>query len=315
MCSPSCKSCKAPPQCTRCPPMCCSPGISYCIFDLESAVFGNAMTSIRTTIYEFYPTDTRHVYQKALIDLATSYNRVIPELLLIQIGPMETAEMAELICRKLNMPVSWETFRFQLNELTSAMIANPPLMPGVERLVRHLCKCCMGLALITSCSESMYCSKIRDREEFFEHFTTVLFGDDAEVRASKPQPDVYLIAMSRLGEAGTDCTLVFEGTPQGVQAATDARLPVVMLAESTLPCCWSELATLRLETLEEFDPEEFNMPPYSCTEPPPKKVKRKSRRSSQTSSRRSSEAMRAAAEAAAAAAAEEGGEEEQEEAE
>ncbi|KAH8324343.1 hypothetical protein KR074_005864 [Drosophila pseudoananassae] len=299
MCSPSCKSCKAPPQCSRCPPMCCSPGISYCIFDLETAVF-----------------DTRHVYQKALIDLATSYNRVIPELLMIQIGPMETAEMAELICRKLDMPVSWETFRYQLNERTSELIANPPLMPGVERLVRHLCKCCMGLCLVTSCSESRYCSKIKDREEFFEHFSTIIFGDDAELRAFKPQPDVYLIAMSRLGDAGPDCTLVFEGTPQGVQAATDARLPVVMLAESTLPCCWSELATLRLETLEEFDPEEFNMPPYSCTEPPPKKVKRKSRRSSQISTgSRSSAAIRAAAEAAAAAAAEEGGEEEQEEAE
>ncbi|XP_017108011.1 pseudouridine-5'-phosphatase-like [Drosophila bipectinata] len=299
MCSPSCKSCKAPPQCSRCPPMCCSPGISYCIFDLETAVF-----------------DTRHVYQKALIDLATSYNRVIPELLMIQIGPMETAEMAELICRKLDMPVSWETFRYQLNERTSELIANPPLMPGVERLVRHLCKCCMGLGLVTSCSESRYCSKIKDREEFFEHFSTIIFGDDAEVRAVKPQPDVYLIAMSRLGDAGPDCTLVFEGTPQGVQAAIDARLPVVMLAESTLPCCWSELATLRLETLEEFDPEEFNMPPYSCTEPPPRKVKRKSRRSSQISTgSRSSAAIRAAAEAAAAAAAEEGGEEEQEEAE
>ncbi|XP_017075526.2 probable pseudouridine-5'-phosphatase [Drosophila eugracilis] len=293
MCSPSCKTCKVPPGCKRCPPSCCSPGISYCIFDLESAVF-----------------DTRHVYKRALIELASSYNRVIPELVLIQCGPMETAEMAELVCRKCDLPVSWETFRFQLNERTSDLIANPTLMPGVERLVTHMRKCCMGLGLITSCPESMYCTKIRDREDFFDNFTTVVCADDPELKAQKPEPDIYLIALSRLGDAGPDCTLVFEGTPKGVQAATDARLPVVMLAEKELPCCWSELATLRLETLEEFVPEDFNMSPYSCTEPPPRKSKT-SRRGSQQSggSRRSSEARRKAAEDAEA---DEGEEEETE---
>jgi len=144
----------------------------------------------------------------------------------------------------------------------------------------------------------MYCTKIRDREDFFDNFSSVICADDADLRAPKPEPDIYLIAMSRLGDAGPDCTLVFDGTPKGVQAATDARLPVVMLAEKELPCCWSELASLRLETLEEFDPEQFNMPPYSCTEPPRRKSKTSSRRSSQKSgvSRRSSAARRKATE-------------------
>ncbi|KMY87465.1 probable pseudouridine-5'-phosphatase [Drosophila simulans] len=294
MCSACCKSCKAPPGCSLCPPMCCSPGISYCIFDLESAVF-----------------DTRHVYKRAVIELAASYNKVIPEAVMIQSGPMETAEMAEMICRKCDLPVSWESFRFQLNERTSDLIANPTLMPGVERLVTHLGRCCMGLGLITSCSESMYCTKIRDREDFFQSFSSIICADDADLKAPKPEPDVYLIAMKRLGDAGPDCTLVFDGTPKGVQAATDARLPVVMLAEKDLPCCWSELATLRLETLEEFDPTEFNMPPYSCTEPPTKKQKAPSRRSSQKSagSQRSSAALK---KAAADSEADEGEEEESE---
>ncbi|XP_052851131.1 pseudouridine-5'-phosphatase [Drosophila gunungcola] len=294
MCTPCCKACRAPTKCSSCPPMCCSPGISFCIFDLESAVF-----------------DTRHVYTRALNELASSYNRMVPEDVLIQSGPMETAEMAELICRKCDLPVSWESFRFQLNERTSDLIANPTLMPGVLRLVTHLRKCCLGLGLVTSCSESMYCTKIRGREDFFKNFSSVICADDPELRAYKPEPDVYLIAMSRLGDAGPDCTLVFDGTPKGVQAAADARLPVVMLAENDLPCCWSELATLRLETLEEFEPEEFDMPPYSCTEPPPRKSKTASRRSSQKSdgSRRSSAARRKAAEDLAA---DEGEEEEDE---
>lgn len=97
-------------------------------------------------------------------------------------------------------------------------------------------------------------------------------ADDWELRAPKPEPDVYLIAMSRLGDApgdaGPKCTLVFDGTPKGVQAARDARLPVIMPAERELPCCWSELASLRLNYLDEFNPEDFHLPQYPDEDPP-----------------------------------------------
>lgn len=280
MCTFGCRTCKSQPDCEGCSPKCCSPCISYCIFDLESAVF-----------------DTRHVYRKALKELVRCYDKRIPDILHVQSGPMTISEMSELFCRKLDIPMSWESFRYELNERTSHLIANPPFMDGIERLVPHLRNSCMELGLITSSNEANYCSKIRGREDFFENFSTVVCADDPELRAPKPEPDVYLIAMSRLGDAGPDCTLVFDGTPKGVQAASDARLPVIMLAEKDLPCCWSELATLRLETLEEFDPAEFNMPPYSCTEPPPKKPKASSHRSSQKSaaSQRGSAALKKAA--------------------
>ncbi|KAH8279905.1 hypothetical protein KR054_010416, partial [Drosophila jambulina] len=253
MCSPPCKVPKTLPECSRCPPMCCCPGISFCIFDLESAVF-----------------DTCHIYRKALQIVATRYDKDIPEHLLIQTRPMIPAEMAEFICRKCEIPISWEQFLAQLNEEAADLIANPLLMWGVKRLVTHLSKCCIGLALVTSSTESMYCSKIRGHEEFFENFNIVLCADDPELRASKPEPDVYLIAMARL-EAEPGCTLVFDGTAKGVQAASEARLRVVMLAEPEVPCCWSELATARMQSFFEFNPEEFDIPPYSKTEPPKKK--------------------------------------------
>jgi len=152
----------------------------------------------------------------------------------------------------------------------------------------------MELGLVTSCSEANYCSKIRGREEFFENFSTVVCADDPDLRAFKPEPDVYLIAMSRLGDAGPDCTLVFDGTTQGVQAASDARLPVIMLAEKDLPCCWSELAALRFEYLDDFEPEMFNLPPFTDPEP-----KRRSSRRRTRYSQRLTVIRRRAAEAAA----------------
>jgi len=100
--------------------------------------------------------------------------------------------------------------------------------------------------------------------------------------------------MSRLGDAGPDCTLVFDGTTQGVQAASDARLPVIMLAEKDLPCCWSELAALRFEYLDDFEPEMFNLPPFTDPEP-----KRRSSRRRTRYSQRLTVIRRRAAEAAA----------------
>jgi len=215
-------------------------------------------------------TDTRHIYQRACRELLASYNKALPDAVLMQCGPMETPEMAELICRKCKLPVVWEQFLVQLNEHTWELIANPPLMEGVERLVNHLHCNCIGLALITSSKRSLFCKKIRGHEDFFKLFDHVLCAD--EYNQPKPQPDCYMLAMDMFSERPPpECCLAFDGTIKGVQAARDAHLKVIMLPDLDLPCCWSELATQRLETLNDFDPEDFGMPylePLSEPSPP-----------------------------------------------
>ncbi|XP_030384159.1 pseudouridine-5'-phosphatase [Scaptodrosophila lebanonensis] len=254
MCSKKPKTCKPPPCCLQCPPPCCSncpppckyKPVSYCIFDLESAVF-----------------DERNVYQRACREVAQEYDCTVPDAVLMQSGPMLIGEMAELVCRKCNIPVPWEQFLLRVNERAIELISNPPFMAGVERLVRHLDKHCIGLALVTSCTEKLYKGKIQGHEEFFELFCHVMHIDDPELNQPKPAPDIYLLAMSRFcGDPSAGCVLVFDGKPKGIQAARDARMQSVMLPVSNLPCCWSELATLRLDTLEQFVPEEFGLPPY-----------------------------------------------------
>lgn len=215
------------------------------------------------------PLDTRQIYQRACRELLASYNKTLPEELILRSAPMETQEMAELICRKCKLPIAWENFLIQLNEHTCELIGNPPMMEGVERLVTHLHENCIGLGLITGSSREIFCKKIRGREEFFGLFDLVLCAD--EYNRPKPEPDCYLIAMRRLCDPPcAECCLAFDGTTKGVQAAKEARLKVIMLPEPELPCCWSELATQRLESLIEFNPEEFGMPYLEpLPEPPP----------------------------------------------
>lgn len=75
---------------------------------------------------------------------------------------MTTAELADLIARKCDLPVSGEDFLTEVNERASELIANPPMMSGVDHLVTHLRNCCIELGLVTSCTEANYCAKIQE---------------------------------------------------------------------------------------------------------------------------------------------------------
>jgi len=46
-------------------------------------------------------------------------------------------------------------------------------------------------------------------ESIFQHMSTVVCGDDPELKNGKPAPDIYLLAAQRLGVNPREC-LVFE---------------------------------------------------------------------------------------------------------
>ncbi len=60
-----------------------------------------------------------------------------------------------------------------------------------------------------------------------DRFETIVGAED--YKNSKPAPDAYLLAASRLGVAPKDC-LVFEDTDMGIQAATAAGMASVKIA-------------------------------------------------------------------------------------
>jgi beta-phosphoglucomutase len=58
------------------------------------------------------------------------------------------------------------------------------------------------------------------------YFSAIVSADD--VTLSKPHPETFLKAAQQLGVAPADC-LVFEDVPKGVEAATRAGMPAVVL--------------------------------------------------------------------------------------
>lgn len=95
-----------------------------------------------------------------------------------------------------------------------------PLMPGVEQLLRDARALGLGRAVASSSSFGWVDGWLR-RHGIRDLLQAVVARDD--VRRVKPDPELFLLAASRLGVAPERC-LVFEDSPNGMRAARDAGM-------------------------------------------------------------------------------------------
>lgn len=101
------------------------------------------------------------------------------------------------------------------------------LRPGVAELIAEAQALGLGLAIATTTSPENVEALIRATlgADMTEIFPVVAAGD--MVGAKKPAPDVYLLALERLGVAAADC-VAFEDSRNGLLAAKAAGIFTVV---------------------------------------------------------------------------------------
>jgi len=100
-----------------------------------------------------------------------------------------------------------------------------PMMPGVEEAISYFHGAGLKLAVVTGASANGVQTTLR-ANELEQYFSAIVSGDD--VRASKPAPDCYLLALQQLGVSAAEC-LAIEDTQHGLEAAFQAGINCVAL--------------------------------------------------------------------------------------
>ena len=117
--------------------------------------------------------------------------------------------------------------------IAEALLIHAPATPGAVELVQRCQALAIPMALATSSSRAAVELKTRPHP-WLAAITTRVHGDDPELRAGKPAPDVFLLAASRLGVEPAACW-AFEDSPAGAQSALAAgcRVHVVPAPDLT----------------------------------------------------------------------------------
>lgn len=173
-------------------------------------------------------------------------------------------EGAEKAIAHFKLSMTPEEFVARQHELALKIMSTADILPGVEKLLRHLAAHKIPMALATSSGERMYKIKTSRHTELFDLFDHKVYGSsDDEVVHGKPAPDIFIVAANRFPDKPhpSQC-LVFEDAPNGVQAALAAGCQVVMVPPPFVTDEMRKEATLTIDSMEEFKPELFGLPAY-----------------------------------------------------
>lgn len=110
-----------------------------------------------------------------------------------------------------------------------------PIYPGLDDFIFKLRAAQLKLAVVSGAVSSEI-DQVLTRSKLKDFFSVIASGDDRV--PSKPAPDIYLLAIERLNQVYPDLNLqpqeclAIEDTFSGIQAAKQAGIPVVGVANS-----------------------------------------------------------------------------------
>jgi HAD superfamily hydrolase (TIGR01509 family) len=136
-----------------------------------------------------------------------------------------------------------------------AILLAQTLMPGVMNYLSDAKRLGLKLAIASSSPHSWVDTHAR-RLGIFDDFDRVICADDVGAGRTKPNPDLFLLALEQLRVRKNEA-VVFEDSPNGVRAAASAGIFVVAVPNSITSQLSIENANLTLSSLTDLSLREL----------------------------------------------------------
>ncbi|BBN05467.1 pseudouridine 5'-phosphatase [Marchantia polymorpha subsp. ruderalis] len=212
--------------------------------------------------------DTERFYSVVQEKILSRYGKKFEWSLKAKMMGKKALEAGQILVKELGLEgvTTPEEFIAERETMLEVMFPDTELMPGAERLIRHLYANGVPMAVATSSHKHHFELKTTKHGELFGLMHHVVVGDDPAVTKGKPAPDIFLTAFDRFQEPSlkTENVLVFEDAPTGVGAAIAAQMPVVMVPDSNLDKSLQQGANQILSSLLEFDPTFWGLPAFKA---------------------------------------------------
>ncbi|CAH1119193.1 unnamed protein product [Phaedon cochleariae] len=208
--------------------------------------------------------ESESIYDKIINDIVVKYGKEYTEDCRIKVLGTPEQDTAKIVVKELDLPITPDEFLVIYKEMQKTELQNPVLLPGAKELVKFLYKHDIPIAVATSSSQESMELKSKPHQEVFKLFHHIVCGSsDPEVENGKPAPDIFLICASRFPDKPDPSScLVFEDAPNGIKGAISAGMQAVMIPAPYIPQNLRKSATIVLNSLSEFNPELFGLPPW-----------------------------------------------------
>jgi len=113
---------------------------------------------------------------------------------------------------------------------SDALTLKNPILPGVVDYIQSAKQLGLKLAIASS-SQHAWVDTHAKRLGIFDYFDHVICSDDVPPGRTKPNPDLYQLALKQL-QVQKNEAIVFEDSPNGVKAANRAGIFVVAVPNS-----------------------------------------------------------------------------------
>jgi len=155
----------------------------------------------------------------------------------------------------LGHPLDLEALQTQQNHISHSLVAQESVLPGVLDYLQEAKRHHLQLAIASSSPHSWVDSHAK-RLSIFNYFDKIICADDVAAGRTKPNPDLFLLALSQL-QVQKDEAIVFEDSPNGVKAANSAGIFVVAIPNPVTSLLSIENADLTLTSLTDLSLHEL----------------------------------------------------------